>query len=97
MGGEVTGSYRFKIGFYGLGIMPNGFQRLTEKLPNTHCFLDDILIATVGSEDEDKKLINNVLKSLDDEGLAIKWEKCTFLTHNIEWFDLKSMQKKRHH
>ena len=74
--------------------MPNGFQRLTEKLPNTHCFLDDILIATVGSEDEDKKLVNNVLKSLDDEGLAIKWEKCTFLTHNIEWFDLKSMQKK---
>ena len=69
--------------------MSNEFQRimdrLTEKLPNTHCYLDDILIATVGSEEEHKKLIINVLKTLDDEGLAIKWEKCTFLTHNIEW------------
>ena len=78
VGGEVTGSYCFKTGFYGLGDMPNEFQRimdrLTEKLPNTHCYLDDILIATVGSEDEHKKLVINVLKTLDDEGLAIKWE-----------------------
>ena len=66
-GGEVTGSYRFKTRFYGLGDMPNEFQRimyrLTEKLPNTHCYLDDTLIATVGSEDEHKKLVINVLKS----------------------------------
>ena len=88
VGGEVTGSYHFKTGFYELGDMPYEFQRimdrLTEKLPNTHCYLDDILIATVGSEDEHKKLVINVLKTLDDEGLAIKWEKCTFLTHNID-------------
>ena len=52
MGGEVTGSYRFKTGFYGLGDMTNEFQRimdrLTEKLPNIHCYPDEILIATVG-------------------------------------------------
>ena len=93
VGGEVTGSYRFKTGFYGLGDTPNEFQRimdrLTEKLPNTHCYLDDILIATVGSEEEHKKLVINVLKTLDDEGLAIKWEKCTFLTHNIEWLGFR--------
>ena len=73
--------------------MPNKFQRimdrLTEKLPNTHCYLDDILIWTVGSEDEHKKLVINVLKTLDDKGLPIKWEKCTFLTHNIEWLGFK--------
>ena len=93
MGGEVTGSYRFKTGFYGLGDMPNDFQRITdhlmEKLPNTHCYLDDILMATVGSEDEHKKLVINDLKTPDDEGLAIKWEKCTFLTHKIEWLEFK--------
>ena len=93
VGGEVTGSYRFKIGFYGLSDMPNEFQRimdrLTEKLPNTHCYLDDILIATVGSKDEHKKLVINVLKTLDDKRLAIKWEKCTFVTHNIEWLGFK--------
>ena len=73
--------------------MPNEFQRimdhLTEKLTNTHSYLDDILIATVGSEDEHKKLVTNVLKTLDDEGLAIQWEKCTFLTHNLEWLGFK--------
>ena len=97
VGGEVTGSYRFQTGFYGLGDMPNECQRimdrLTEKLPNTHCYLDDILIATVGSEDEHKKLVINVLKTLDDEGLAIKWEKCIFLTHNIEWLGFKIDEK----
>ena len=91
VGGEVTGSYRFKTGFYRLTIYE--FQRimdhLTKKLPNTHCYLDDILTATVGSKDEHRKLVINVLKTLDDEGLAIKLEKCTFLTHNIEWLGLK--------
>ena len=80
VGGEITSSYRFKTGFYGLGEMPNEFQsirdRLTEKLLNTHCYLDDILIATVGIQGIHKKLVINVLKTLDDEGLAIKWEKC---------------------
>ena len=68
--------------------MPNEFQRIMdrmmEKLPNTHVYLDDILIAIVGSEDEHRKLVFNVLKTLDDEGLAIKWENCTSLTHKKE-------------
>ena len=62
--------------------MPNEFQRimdrLTEKITHTHFYLDDILIATVGSEDEQKKLVINVLKTLDVEGLAIKWESAHF-------------------
>ena len=62
--------------------MPNEFQRImdrmTEKLLKTHCYLDDILIATVGSVEEHRKLVINVSKTLDDERLAIKWEKCTF-------------------
>ena len=62
---------------------------MTEKLPNTHCYFDDILIATVGSEDEHQKLVVNVLKTLDDEGLGIKWEKCIFLTHKVEWLGFK--------
>ena len=88
VGGDVTGSYCFITAIYGLGDMPNDFQRildhLTENLLNTHCYLDDILIAAVGSVEEHPKLVINVLKTLDDEGLAIKWEKCTLLTHNIE-------------
>ena len=91
--GDVTGSYCFKTGFYGLGNTPNEFQRirdrLTEKLSNTHCYLDDILIVTVGSVEDHRKLVINVLKKLDVEGLAITWANCTFLTHNIEWLGFK--------
>ena len=40
VGGDVTGSYLCKTGFYGLGDMPNEFQRimdcLTEKFTNTN-------------------------------------------------------------
>ena len=94
MGGDVTGSYRFKTGLYELGDKRNEFQRimvrLTKKLPNTHCYLDEILIATVVSVEEHRKLvINVVLKQLYDKGLATKWEKCTFITHNIEWLGFK--------
>ena len=69
--GEVTGSYRFKNRFYGLGDMPSEFQRImdrmTEKLLNTQCYLDDILIANVGTVEEHRRFVINVLKTLDDE------------------------------
>ena len=39
-------------------------ERLTENLPNAHCYLDDILIATVGSVEEHRKLVTNILKTL---------------------------------
>ena len=43
----------------------------------------------MGSVEEHRKLVINVLKTLDDKSLAIKWEKCTSLTHNIEWLGFK--------
>ena len=93
VGGHVTESYRFKTGLYGLGDMLNEFQRimdrLTENLPNTHCYLDDVSIVTVGSAEEHRKLVINVLKTLDHESLAIKWEKYKLLMHNIEWLGFK--------
>ena len=82
VGGDVTGCYRFTTGFYGLSDMPNEVQhfmdRLTEKLPNTRCYLDDILIAIVGSAKEHCELFSDVLRTLDDKVIAIKWEKCKF-------------------
>ena len=59
--------------------MPNEFQRimdrLTEKLPNTHYYLDETLIATVDSAKDHFKLVSDVLRSLDDERLAINGRK----------------------
>ena len=44
--GETTGTYRFLTGFYGLGDMPNEFQRVMDSqlkdIPFTYCLIDDI-------------------------------------------------------
>ena len=51
---DMTGTYRFKTGFYGLTDMPAVFQKAMEYtligLKNTFCFLDDIFFVSKGSE-----------------------------------------------
>ena len=53
VGGDITGTYQFLTGFYGLGDMPNEFQRVLDStlgsIPFTNCYLDDILIASKGT------------------------------------------------
>ena len=48
--GDMTGTYRFKTGFYGLTDMPAEFQKAIHctlaGLENSFCFLDDILIVS---------------------------------------------------
>ena len=48
--GDMTGTYRFKTGFYGLTDMPAEFQKPSNCTlagpTNTFCFLDDILIVS---------------------------------------------------
>ena len=45
VGGETTGTHRLLTGFYGLGDMPNDFQRVMDSLlkdiPFTNCYIDD--------------------------------------------------------
>ena len=63
VGGEATGTYRFKTGFYGLTDMPAMFQKALDYtligLENTLCFLDDVLIVSKGSYEEHMKLVKN--------------------------------------
>ena len=53
VGGNSTGTYRFKNGFYGLTSMPAEFQKvidnLLKKFPQANVFINDILIASKGS------------------------------------------------
>ena len=59
VGGKTTGTYRFLPGFYGLGDMSNEFQRVMDALlkdiPFTNCYIDDISIASKGSEMNTKR------------------------------------------
>ena len=48
VGGKSKGTYRFKIGFYGLTTMPAEIQRvmnfILSEIPNAFAFIDDILV-----------------------------------------------------
>ena len=61
MGGNITVTYQFLTGFYGLGDMPNEFQRVMDStlgsIPFTNCYLDDILIASKGTFVDHKNIV----------------------------------------
>ena len=65
---SLTGTYGFKMGFCGLGHMPNEFQRVMdsglEHLPGMHVHLGDILILTRESEERHWREIRIVLNVL---------------------------------
>ena len=61
MCGDMTGTHRFKTGFYGLTDMPAKIQIVMDYnlIGNTFYFLDAILIASKGSEEEHKQYVFN--------------------------------------
>ena len=67
--GDMTGTYRFKTGFYGLTDMPAEFQKAIDctvaGLNNTFCFLDDILIVSRGGIEQHLDLVRKCLIKLD--------------------------------
>ena len=56
IGGQTTGTYAFRTGYYGLTTMPPEFQKIMDRIlhetTNTFSFIDDILIVTKGSKEE---------------------------------------------
>ena len=87
--GEVTGTYRFKTGFYGLTDMPTEFQKVMDctlqGLEGVICYLDDILIVTKGDIREHNELFERVMQRLDAEGWALKLSKCEFSVNQLTW------------
>ena len=87
--GESTGSYRFKTGFYGLTDIPAEFQKAMDytlvALQNTYCFLDDIIIASMGSESDHMTYVRKCLKKLDQDNLRINLQTFHFAKADIEW------------
>ena len=87
--GDMTGTYRFKVGFYGLMDMPAEFQKAIDYtlagLDNTFCFLDDILIVSRGEIEQLLDLVRKCLIKLDQENLRTNLAKCHFAKEKIEW------------
>ena len=86
--GDMTGTYRFKTGFYGLTDMPAEFQKAIDctlaGLDNTFCFLDDIIIVSRGTIEKHLDLVRKCLIKLDQENLQINLAKCHFAKDKIE-------------
>ena len=86
--GDRTGTYCFKIGFYGLTDMPAEFQKAIDctlaGLNNTFCFLDDILILSRGGIEKQLDLVRKCLIKLDQENLRINLAKCHIANNKIE-------------
>ena len=67
IGGEFTGHYRFKKGFYGLSDIPTVFQEHIDSVLEfkTPVWLDDIICVTDGDiEDHEKELREVLSKTL---------------------------------
>ena len=94
--GEQTGTYRFETGFYGLTDMPKEFQKAMDNtlqgLSGVFCFLDDILIVSIGSIMDHNILVNKVITRLDEEGFALKLSKFNFSMNQLSWlgYDIDS-------
>ena len=54
-------------------------------LNNTYCFLDDLLVVSKGSLEEQKSYIMSCLGRLDDENLRINLPKCHFAKLEVDW------------
>ena len=95
--GELTGTYRFKTGFYGLTDMPAEFQKAMDYtlvgLTNTYCFLDDIIVVSKGSKESHIKYVNKCLQKLDADNLRINLSKCHFPKHQINWLGFTFSKK----
>ena len=93
----MTGTYRFKTGFYGLTYMPAEFQKATEctlaGLTNTFCFLDDILIVSRGRVEDLLDLVRKCLIKLDQENLRINKAKCRFAKEKLKGLDTVSLKQ----
>ena len=66
LGGEATGTYRFRKGFYGLTPVANEFQRIMEETlrgeQNATAIFGEILVYSNGTKDEHMKIVMKVCK-----------------------------------
>ena len=86
--GDMTGTYSFQTGFYGITHKPAKFQKAIDctlagrTITFSFCLLDDILIVSRGGIAQHLNLVG---KKLDQENLRINLSNYHFLKDKIEW------------
>ena len=87
IGGDFTGHYRFKKGFYGLSDIPTVFQEHIDKVLKfeTPVWLDDIICVTNGTIDEHEREVREVLKKLQNAVYRASERKTELFKQEITW------------
>jgi len=65
-------------------MFPKAMDSILQGMPHVICFLDDILI-TGATEAEHDKNLEEVLRRLQDNGVRLKREKCSFYQRSVEY------------
>ena len=105
IGGRATGTYQFQICFYWLTDIPAEFQKAIDLTLNnekdTFAFLDDILIFSLGTKEQQTDKLMKNLDKLDAENMAVSVDKCKLGCKEGEWlgfiiseYGITPMQKK---
>ena len=86
-GGNFSGYYRFKRGFYGLADIPTIFQEKIDRTLEycTPAWLDDIIVVTRGDREDYEKKLFDVLKKLEDAGYRASERKPEFFKNKMKW------------
>ena len=86
------GLYAAKRLVYGISSAPALFQRLMEStlagIPHVAVFLDDICV-TGSTEEEHLQNLGEVLKRLEDVGLQVNQQKCTWMAPSVTYLGYK--------
>ena len=82
------GLYRYTRLPFGIASAPTIFQRsmdsILQGIPSVICYRDDLLI-TGASDQEHLQNLQQVLSRLNEQGIKLKKEKCTFLQTSVEY------------
>ena len=86
-GGNFSGYYRFKKGFYGLADIPTIFQEKIDRTLEycTPAWLDDIIAITRGSKQDHEKKLFDVLNKLEKAGYRESKRKSEFFINQTKW------------
>ena len=87
IGGDFTGHYRFKKGFYGLSDIPTVFQDYIDKVLEfkTPVWLNDIICVTNGTIDEHEQEVREVLNKLQNAGYRASEKKTELFKQELTW------------
>ena len=87
IGGNFTGHYRFKKGFYGLSDIPTVFQEHIDKVLEfkTPVWLDDIFSVTNGTIDEHEREVREVHNKLQNASYKASEKKTELFKQELTW------------